>query len=275
MTTEGMYPIHLAISGLSKRADPGAAVDIVKFLLGCDPNVILQKIYGAVPLIGWAYILDHNDNYDDTNVGAAIEVMGVIYDAHPEAIENDAIVSNILDRHQQVQEFIINNQLVYSHQSRDHRLMTTTDDNGQLPLHRTLQRNVRLGSIKLLVKGNPPAVQSPDNSGSLPLHVACAHHDSASVVQYLIGLDTTTLDVVDHDNNTALHYACRGTKYETITLLLDQYDAVSVSKRNAQKKLPIDLLWESNEVEDRESVEYTESVFRLLKAYPEKMMNCM
>ena len=145
MTTEEMYPIHLAISGLSKRADPGAAVDIVKFLLGCDPNVILQKIYGAVPLIGWAYILDHNDNYDDTNVGAAIEVMGVIYDAHPEAIENEAIVSNILDRHPQVQEFIINNQLVYSHQSRDHRLMTTPDGNGQLPLHKKLQNNARLG----------------------------------------------------------------------------------------------------------------------------------
>ena len=50
---------------------------------------------------------------------------------------------------------------------------------------------------------------------------------------------------------------------------MDKYDAVSVSKRNAQKKLPIDLLWESNEILDRESVEYTESVFRLLKAYPE------
>jgi len=181
--------------------------------------------------------------------------MGIIYDAHPRAIENGAIASNILDRHQQVQEFIIN-QLVFSHQSRDHCLMTRTDGNGQLPLHRALRSNVRLGSIKLLVKGNTPAVQSPDNSGSLPLHVACAHHDSVSVVQFLIGLDTTTLDVVDHDNNTALHYACRGAKYETITLLLDQYDAVSVSKRNAQKKLPIDLLWESNEVEDRESVEY-------------------
>ena len=56
---------------------------------------------------------------------------------------------------------------------------------------------------------------------------------------------------------------------------MDKYDAVSVSKPNAQKKLPIDLLCESNEVLDRENVEYTESVFRLLKAYPETTMNCM
>ena len=62
-------------------------------------------------------------------------------------------------------------------------------------------------------------------------------------------------------------------KYDTISLLLEKFGAASVSKRNAHKKLSIDLLWESNEVQDRESVEYTEIVFRLLKAYPETVMN--
>ena len=144
--------------------------------------------------------------------------------------------------------------------------------NGQLPLHTAVQNNVRLGSIKLLVKGNPPAVQSPDNSGALPLHVACQRHDSASVIQYLVGLDTTTLDAVDRDGNTALHFACHCARHDIIALLLGKYDGVSVSKRNAHGKLPIDLLWESNVVLDRDSVEYTESVFRLLKAYPEMVM---
>eukprot|EP00984_Skeletonema_dohrnii_P019435 scaffold9286_cov79-Skeletonema_dohrnii-CCMP3373.AAC.3 len=151
--------------------------------------------------------------------------------------------------------------------------MTTPDDSGQLPLHRALQNNVRLGSIKLLVKGNPSAVLSPDISGAIPLHVACEHHDSPTVVQYLVELDTTTLGTVDNQGNTVLHLACRDAKYETIAMLLERYDAISVSKRNADKKLPIDLLWESNEVLDRESIEYTESIFRLLKAYPEMMLN--
>ena len=57
--------------------------------------------------------------------------------------------------------------------------------------------------------------------------------------------------------------------------MLERYDAISVSKRNAHKKLPIDLLWESNEVFDRENVEYTESVFRLLKAYPGTVMTAI
>ncbi len=101
------------------------------------------------------------------------------------------------------------------------------------------------------------------------------NHESTSVVQYLVELDASTLEAVDDDNNTALHYACRGAKYETIALMLGKFDAVSVSRRNAQKKLPIDLLWESNEVSDRESVEYTEVFFQLVKAYPETVMNWM
>jgi hypothetical protein len=79
---------------------------------------------------------------------------------------------------------------------------------------------------------------------------------------------------VDKEGDTAIHYACHGAKHETIALLLEKYDAVSVSKRNAHKKLPIELLWESSEVLDRESIEYTESIFRLLRAYPEMIMIC-
>ena len=171
-----------------------------------------------------------------------------------------------------MQEFI-NNQLVYAHEAKDFCLMTTPDDNGQLPQHRALQNNAQLGAIKLLVKGNSAAILSLDNSGALPLHVACQHHNSTDVFDYLVGLDPSTLDAVDRDGNTALHLACGCAKYETITLLLEKYDAVSVSKRNTDKKLPIDLLWESNAVEDRESIEYTDSIFRLLKAYPETVMN--
>ena len=131
-----------------------------------------------------------------------------------------------------------------------------------------LQNNVRLGSIKLLVKGNPHAVQSPDSSGTLPLHIACQHHDSADVVRYLVELDRETLDFPDETGNTVLHYACRGAKYDTIELL-EKYDAVSVSKRNDLGKLPIDLLLESNAVEDRESPKHVDTVFQLLRAYPE------
>jgi hypothetical protein len=159
--------------------------------------------------------------YNDSNIEVALQVIKVIYDAHPEAIEDNMITIGIDGYHQQVQTFL-NSELVYSRQAKDHRLMTTPDEKGHLPLHRALQNNVRLGSIKLLVKGNASAVRNPDHSGALPLHVACANHDSASVVQYLIGLDATTLDTVDREGNTALHYSCLGAKYDTISMLIEK-----------------------------------------------------
>jgi ankyrin repeat protein len=111
--------------------------------------------------------------------------------------------------------------------------MTTPDENGQLPLHAALQNNVTLGSIKLLVKGNPSAVQSPDNSGALPLHIACQHHESSlSVVEYLLDLDATTLHAEDRFGNTTLHYACHGAKYATIALLLDKLMMMPCRSRN-------------------------------------------
>ena len=262
-TTRGFYPIHEVFLGVKHRLNPIVAFGVVKYLLGCDPNVKLQK-GGRKSLLHFAC----RKRYNDSNIEAGIQIIKAIYDAHPEAIEDNTIASDIQRYHQQVQTFI-NTQLVYSRQAKDRLVMTTPDGNGRLPLHTALQNNVSLGSIKLLVKGNPSAIRNVDTNFAMPLHVACQHHNSSHVVQYLVGLDISTLDAVDRDGNTALHLACRSGKFEAIALLLETYDAVSVSKRNAHGKLPIDLLWESNDVLDRDNVEYTGSVFRLLKAYPE------
>jgi ankyrin repeat protein len=173
---------------------------------------------------------------------------------------------------EEIQAFI-NTQLTYACQARNTRQMNTPDVNGQLPLHRAIRDNVTLGSIKLLLKRNPLALLIPDNSGALPLHVAIQHHDSTKVVDYLVGLDPNTLTAVDREGNTALHYACHGAKYDTITLLLEKYDAVSVSQSNALNKLPIHLLFESDVFTEREDdTKYLESVFQLVRANPETVM---
>jgi len=171
-----------------------------------------------------------------------------------------------------VQAFI-KREYAWARKAKDLRLMNTPNGKGRLPLHRALGGQATLGSIKLLVKANPLALRSPDENGALLLHTACQLYHSTNVIQYLLELDTTALSAVDKTGNTALHHACRGAKYDTISLLLDKFDAVSVSKRNAHKKLPIELLWESNEVSDRENVKYLGCVFQLLKAYPETSTN--
>ncbi|KAK1734111.1 ankyrin repeat domain-containing protein [Skeletonema marinoi] len=266
-TTRGFYPIHFTMIGFRRRKNPIDAVDIVKFLLDYDPNAAQQKIYGE-SLLHLACRLEYNDSI----IHATREVIKAIYDTHPEATEDDELASDIYDYHIHVQAFI-NTQLVYARLAKDRHVMTTPDGRGQLPLHTALQNNATLGSIKLLVKGNPSAVRIFDNSGKIALHMACQYHDSTSVVQFMLSRDETILDTVDKTGNTAFHYACSGARYDTIALLLEKYDAVSVSKRNAHGKLPIDLLFDSMMVEDRESNVYIESVFRLLTAYPETLMN--
>ena len=165
-TTIGACPIHNAIANLTRRDNPIAAVDIVKFMLDCNPNVKLQKMERK-SLLAYAC----NRVYNGSNIHAGTEMI--------------------------------------ARQAKDHRLMTTPDSDGQLPLHTALQNNVRLGSIKLLLKGNPSALRTLENNFALPLHIACEYHESADVIQYLVGLDAPTLDAVDRDGNTTLHLACR------------------------------------------------------------------
>ena len=105
------------------------------------------------------------------------------------------------------------------------------------------------------------------------MHVACQHHESPVVVEYLISLNEVTLTTVDGEGNTALHHACIGANHAMIALLLDNYGSMSVSKRNAKKQLPITLLLESNDVSGRDDIKYVESVYRLMRAHPETIMN--
>ena len=273
-STNGFYPIHWAI--VAMRSGNSAAIEMVQFLLDCDPNVALQENRsGKVPfamVCNYDYenlqTLTHNGS--ESISSRALKVLRILYDAYPEAIEINDVTSNIGSFCQEIQTFV-NEQLTYAQEAKDPLLMSTLDENGRLPLHKVLQSNdPTLGSIKLLVKGNPHALQSPDNDGALPLHLACQRDESAtnlSIVKHLVGVDTTALPVGDKQGNTALHYACRDAKHKMIALLTEKYGAVS--KRNVRKELPLQLLMESTEMSDEDDIEYTESIFRLIRAYPD------
>ena len=204
------------------------------------------------------------------NIKILFKILQVLYDVHPEAIENVSVTSDLHTFPQEVQAFI-DAQLRYASLAREHNILTTPDENGQLPLHVALRDNVTLGSIKLLVKGNPSAVSVQDNRGMMPLHIACKYHESASVVQYLLDLDPTGLQSRDLDGNSVLHHACCGGKHETITLLLEKYN-FTVSTPNSNKQLPIDLLLQSEAVSDKESIAHNNSIFRLCNQ--QHVQNC-
>ncbi|KAK1739129.1 ankyrin repeat domain-containing protein [Skeletonema marinoi] len=271
------YPIFCAVTGLKcirnedvkMQKDPAVAVEKVKILLACDDSILLQEYRGKVPLVYACRKTTNDFSFPSSSLNAAIKVIQLLYDAHPESlVDHKTILTRIRDRSDNREICVfLTTQFVYAEQMSGRHFMMTPDENGRLPLHTALLKNAALGSIKLLVKGNPNAIQTPDNSGVIPLHAACRHHESTSVIQHLIGFDENTLNAVDRLYNTPLHLACQGGKHETIALLVEEHDAVSVSKANAHKKLPIHLLFESDV--DKSSIEYTQSIFLLFKAYPE------
>ena len=268
----GYYPIQYAITvyNLPDRKDLVAVIEVVQFLLDCDPNVASHRMHNKFPLY---YVCRWATNENTPKLNAYLKILQILYDAHPEAIEDNDVTSNVGSFCPKVQAFL-NGQLSYARQARDLHLMHSPDENGQLPLHRALHDNAAtLGSIKLLVNGNPSAVRCADNKGMMPLHLACQHHETPAVVEYLIGLNNVTLGTTDEEGNTILHYACRGGNHAAIALLLDKYGPMSVSKRNALNQLPIHLLLESNYVSGRDDIKYVESVYRLMRAHPETIMN--
>ena len=221
----GYLPIHLA-------AERGRT-KLIELLLKFDPDAASKEINGGsqhLPL----HFACNNSN---------LSSIQALYDAYPDAIfarTDDAVLSVFarnrggrtpLDfaRKQPVMDFL-QTQLEYARQAQDMTAMTTVDDDGWLPLHRALKGNASLGSIKLLIRVYPAAVQVSDQKGAYPLHIAC-EFSSVKVVKYLVDIDGGfTLNNVDANKDSSLHYACRGGILNVLKYLLEA-NAPSVSEK--------------------------------------------
>ena len=299
ISDEGL-PIHLACIG--NRDD---TADTIQYMLELDPELINAEYNnsylpihcaaenGRAELIELLLKFDPDAASKETNDGNQqlplhlacsytnpnLSSIQALYDAYPEAIlARDEHGDTPLDiaRSEENQPAIdfLQAQLVYARQAQDMTAMTTVDDDGWLPLHRALKDNAPLGSIKLLVNGNPAAVQVADQNGAHPLHIAC-EFSSVKVVKYLVDLDGDTLNNVDTKNNSPLHYACRRGNLGIVKYLL-QANVPSVSDRNNDNKLAIHLLLECGSVIlDRDSLEYIETIQQLLLANPEVVRDFM
>jgi len=299
----GLYPECLQIRGnrgylpIHEAANhPGEnTVQIVQFLLRHDPECISKTIVsgdrdngfswrqgnGALPL---HVVCSRWDQFNVTEL---------LYDLYPEAIlirngrgqlpidivrekldelPVNGIVYNEKYQHR-MQDLIsfLQTQMNYARRAQYENAMRMPDSNGSLPLHNALFAEDPLGTIKLLVKGNPDAVNVPNGSDMYPLDLAC-QFSTLGVVKYLAELSPDRLNSCDRVNkNYPLHHACLWGNCEVISYLLERS---SVSERNANGMLPIHLFCEYvNEQEENEDTEYTETIWRLLKAYPETVLN--
>ena len=271
-TDGSFFPIHLAALHNESPA-------FCQTLLDAYPDLEKEDVYHGTALFNAC--IQHPNNRLDT--------VRYLFDVYPEAIELvqtasrkaplECALSNREERagEQDKQEnerviCFLDIQLEYVQKSKDSQALAVQDCNGRLPLHHALLNNASLGSVKLLVKGNPAALQVADNHGTLPLHIAC-EFCSVDVVEFLVEPFDGCLKVSDVKKNLPLHYACRGGNCGVVKYLLEK-QAAPVSARNVDDKLPICLLCEcdENNVDTKKTV-YTETIWRLLLAHPETLMN--
>jgi len=253
----GMLPIHLA----ARLGRTG----IIELLLKQDPDMASKKTTNDARQLPLHLACRYG----------RIEAVKVLYDALPEAIlvrnGHEKIPIQVISNQLQNSSTIVNflqAQLVYAHKAKDMTTMTTPDENGWLPLHHALKGKIPLGSIKLLLKGNPSAIRTVDDNLAFPLHIAC-QFSTVKVVRHLVELDSRIpVGRLDMNNDSVLHYACRGGNLDVLRYLVDCHGSL-VSNTNTDDKLPFHLLLECEDEQVRESLEFTEACFQLLRAHPE------
>ena len=288
---KGHLPIHEAVHHIPEDH----AIDIIKFLLRHDPECISKPTTGEYRT--WPLHLVCG-TFDESNVTE------LLFDIYPEAIllrndqedlpidivrmnlnalhinpETGEVYNKVLYRRMEYIISFVLAQMNHARKAQDADATRTSDFAGSLPLHNAIQGRAPLGAIKLLVNGNTDAINIPDRSGMLPLNIAC-QFSTVGVVKYLIQLSPGRLNACDVNNNFPLHHACRGGNCEVISYLLETpMSSASVSERNVDGMIPIHLFCDCEFVKGRwcecegETPEYTETIWRLLTAYPETVLN--
>ncbi|KAL7545679.1 hypothetical protein ACHAWF_009027 [Thalassiosira exigua] len=149
------------------------------------------------------------------------------------------------------------------------------DRNGCLPLHYACRYGTAKTTMGTLIKNYSEAVRIRDRNGCIPLHMACRRGMlSVDAIELLMGFDYIMIQAADRDLELPLHKACRGGHLEIINYLLDQF-APATGMRNISGYLPIHILCRKSgkvDISIMDTPKFTETVFRLLRAYPEAVL---
>jgi len=190
---DGYLPIHCAAARGRKET--------IEFLLSLDPDAASKKVLYYQQHPGMSSNAKDSEWALPLHIAllerGSLESIQALYDDYPEALfvqtrQEYTPLDMLTKRHRTrttndaVIDKLLRSQLVYAQIAKDVEALSTIDENGWLPLHQALKGDASLGSIKLLVKGNPSAFVI-DNKGASPLHIAC-EFSSLSVVEYLMDL---------------------------------------------------------------------------------------
>jgi len=280
-----LYPESLHINGVDEYLPIHNAArnrgietnEIIKYLLSLDPMGASRVARGHMYPLHMAC-----DEY-----GIHVSTIKLLFDEYPNAVFKEDRNGNTpleiargsgqypLDfartvRSNRAKEIVqfLTEQLEYIEEAK------RTTSEAELPLHHVLEENnASLGTIKYIVKEFPECIHAPNEQGAVPLLVAC-EHATTDIVKFLIDImDDDSLKICDADGKFPLHYACIGCNHDVIKYLLEEGNVSSISERTiATNMLPFHLLCTTEEVKGSWE-EFTESLWRVLTAYPDAILN--
>ena len=272
----GDLPIH--------RAAMYGKSNVIELLLKHDPDAAsketkYQHHHQQLPL---HIVCQQDKEYLDT--------VKVLYDAYPEAfhkLDGDwntpygqrakPIDFAMRNRKTSIVNFLQDQKRYIGDSDTDIQHLTSRtelNDNGLTLLHRALKDKAPLGTIKLVIKGNPATVRTADNQFAFPLHIAC-WFSSVKVVQYLVGESNKyILGHLDENKNSILHYACHGGNLDVVKYLITNHSSLVAAEVNKKGKLPLHLLCceVGKDKVDIDSAEYVETIWLMLLANPEALL---
>ena len=250
----GRHPLHVAASS------PRAWQEVVKELLKVHPAAAMhQDKQGCIPL--HLFFCNGASLVDSVQVGIFDKLAGIVDDSELfKMVESmhDGIFDEVEKKVAKMRESL-----------------KVMDRNGCLPLHYACRYGTDTRVLTKMLALHPDAVKVRDRNGCIPLHVACRRGVlSVEGVKLLVNCDNTTAQLADNDRELPLHKACRGGHLEIINYLLEQHAPAS-GMRNASGYLPIHTLCRKSgkaELSAMDTPEYTETLFRLLRAHPEAVV---
>lgn len=273
---DGYLPLHTAARNRGTQTD-----EIIKYLLTLDPA-------GASRLTsdGLRYPLHVACN----EYGINVSTVKLLFDEYPEVVSEEieypgAVFEGNLNTHRHKPLYLAINrakrcvragEVVAYLMEQDKYIKEAKEmTSAQLPLHHVLEEdNASLGTIKLIVKEFPECIHTPNEQGAIALHVAC-EYATTDIVQYLVETvgDDGSLEICDADGKYPLHYACVGCNHDVIKYLLEEGNVSSISERTVTTNmLPFHLLCTTEEVKGTWE-EFTESLWRVLTAFPDAILN--
>ncbi len=226
----------------------------------------------------------------------SMDVVQMLFDAHPGAIlvsdptgdDADVLIREVLlnldraskwkkERIQKILDFVEKQKeyCVSAHNDDEH--LTTPDEHGRLLLHKALaDKDVSLGTIKMIVDKQNTAVHVADNDGLYPLHIA-SMNCTVDTLCHVLGVDDKgAVNKVDNEGNNILHATCKTGNLKVVEYIIDRHGSLA-TKANNKGQFPIVTLLDKDGKEGNvtEKAEYTGVIMKMLLAYPEFVVSAI